>query len=221
MTGRAEQESPQIRFRFELARKATHMGALAIPAGYYVLGLSKVEALSILVPLTLLVIATDISRLRGWWLWRSVARPMFGSMVRHHELNGDFTGATYILLSTCFTIGLFSKPIAIAALSFIIVGDTCAALVGRKFGRHKFGRKSLEGSLACLVGTVIVALVAPNLALTVGLLGALTATLTEAFSVRIDDNISVPIVSGLIMTLSLKIFNTTLVLGGTPGSWGV
>jgi dolichol kinase len=101
---------------------------------------------------------------------------------------------------------MYDKAVAIAALAFIIVGDTAAALVGRKFGRHYFRHKTLEGSLGCLLATLLVALVAPGLPLWVALAGAVTATLTEAVSFRIDDNISVPVVSGLIMTLLLKLF---------------
>ena len=100
---------------------------------------------------------------------------------------------------------MFDKAVAVAALSFVIVGDTFAALIGRKFGRHRFGRKSLEGSLGCLAGTLLVALLAPGLSLTVGLTGAVVATVVEALSNKIDDNISVPIISGLAMTLLMKV----------------
>jgi dolichol kinase len=194
-------ETNQISFGGELGRKATHMCALVIPGGYYFLGLTKAEMLYIMVPVTLLMIVIDISRLREWRFWKHYLVKFFGRMVRHHEMQGDFTGATYILLSVCFTVALYSKPIAIAALSFIIVGDTFAALIGRKFGKHKFRSKSLEGSLGCLAGTIIVALLVPDLVLPVAVTGAFVATVTEALSFGIDDNVSVPIVSGLAMTL--------------------
>ncbi len=114
---------------------------------------------------------------------------------------GDFTGATYILLSVCLTVALYDKPIAIAAIAFIIVGDTLAALIGRRFGRHRFGNKSVEGSLACLAGTVIVAVIVPDLPIGIRLFGAVVATIVEALPLNIDDNITVPILSGLSMTL--------------------
>jgi dolichol kinase len=41
----------------------------------------------------------------------------------------------------------------------------------------------------------------PDLTLSVALTGAVVATLAEALSFGIDDNVSVPIVSGLVMTL--------------------
>jgi dolichol kinase len=195
----------EIPFSQELWRKATHIGALVIPGGYFVLGLSRSQMLLIMIPIALTMVLIDIARLRRWAFWSKVAAPIGGRMIRGHEEAGDFTGATYILVSVCLTVAMYTKPIAIAALMFIIVGDTLAALIGRRFGRHRFGRKSVEGSLACLAGTVLVAVFTPNLALAVALAGAVVAAITEALSTRIDDNISVPIVSGLVMTLLSKI----------------
>lgn len=185
------------------------MGALVIPAGYHLLGLTKAEMLYIMVPLALVMVWLDIARMRDWGIWRNLVGKIWGPMVRSHEQAGDFTGATYILLSVCCTVALFTKPIAIAALSFIIVGDTFAALIGRACGKHRFGRKSVEGSLGCLAGTSIVVFMAPEIVVWVGVLGAVVATVTEALSTSIDDNISVPLVSGLAMTLATVISTAT------------
>lgn len=193
---------PQISFSDEIARKTTHMFALIIPGGYYLLGLEKSTMLMIMVPIFLFTFAVDFSRLRDGTLWRFGFKRLFSSMIRAHEAAGNFTGATYILGTTVATVALFSKPVAVAALAFIIVGDTFAAIIGRRFGRHKFlGNKSLEGSLACLAGTIIVALVTPGLPLIPALAGAVVATVTEAVSRSIDDNVSVPLISGLTLTL--------------------
>jgi len=187
-------------YRQELYRKLTHMGALVIPGGYYYLGLTRGEALAIMIPVTVLMILIDIARLRQWRLW-AVLKPLISPIVRAHELKGDFTGAFYILLTATICIAVFPKPIAVLALAFIIVGDSAAALIGRKFGKHKFRNKSLEGSLAFFVSAVLVALIAPEMSFVVGLIGAAVATVTEAVSFKVDDNTSVPLVSGLIMYL--------------------
>jgi len=202
-----KEESPaQIPFVQEVLRKTTHMIALVIPGGYHFLGLEKNTMLAIMIPIALLMILIDISRLRGWWLWRGVFCAPFSRMIRAHEQQGDFTGATYILISVCATVALFDKPIAVAALAFIIVGDTLAALIGRRFGTWRFWRgKSLEGSVACFAGTALVAFLAPGLGLTPGLAGAVAAALVEALPLGIDDNISVPLLSGLTMTIIVHI----------------
>jgi len=197
----------EITFSQELLRKGTHMFALVIPGSYYFLNLTKVEMLLIMVPITMLMFLIDIARLRNWALWRKFVVHFGGGMIRPHEDNGNFTGATYILITICLAVALFDRNIAIAALAFIIVGDTFAALIGRKFGRLRFGRKSVEGSLGCLLGTLLVVLVVPDLHISVGIIGAVTATVTEALSVKIDDNVSVPLVSGLVMTLAERIIH--------------
>ncbi len=192
----------QITFGQEILRKTTHMFALVLPGGYYFLELNRAELLVYLIPSTILVIILDISRLRGWQLWFKVLKPVVGRMVRSHEAAGDFTGATYILITFCFVVAVFDKPVAIAALAFIIVGDTFAALVGRRWGKHRFfNGKSIEGSIACLIGTLIVAIFTPNLIVPVAVTGAVVAAFVEALPLGIDDNVSVPLLSGLVMTL--------------------
>jgi dolichol kinase len=162
--------------------------------------------LTIMIPIAVVMLIIDIARLRQWRFWTSFARKIIGPLIRHHEQAGDFTGASYILITVCLTVALFTKPIAIAGLSFIIVGDTFAAIIGRKFGRHRFYRsKTVEGSLACLAGCLITAMLLPDIALSVAVIGAVVATIVEAFPLNVDDNVSVPLVSGLVMTLSSKV----------------
>jgi len=158
--------------------------------------------LSILIPIATVMVIIDIARLRNWKLWRFFS-PMINSMAREHEIKGDFTGAAYILTTACLVIALFDRPIAMSALAFIIAGDVAAALIGRKFGKHKYHRnhKTYEGSIAFFIAAATVAFFIPDLSITVGLIGAFLATIIEAVSVHIDDNATVPLVSGLVMHL--------------------
>jgi len=200
----------EISFFNEVLRKATHIGALVIPGGYYLLKLNRIEMLYIMVPIAVFMVFIDISRLRNWKFWHSFAKKIIGRLIRPKEIDGDFTGASYILTTVCLTVALYDKPIAITALTFIIVGDTFAALIGRRYGRHKiFGDKSLEGSLSCLISTLLVAIFVailfPTMTLTIAISGAVVATFLEAYPFGIDDNVTVPILSGLFMTILGKI----------------
>ena len=196
--------SPQISFGQELLRKSTHLCALIIPGSYYFFDLSRAEMLAVMIPAALAMTIIDIARLRHWALWERLAGRVIGSMIRPHEKAGDFSGATYILATVCIVVAIFSKPIAVACLAFIMVGDTFAALVGRRWGRHRFGQKSWEGSSACLVSLLVVAGFTPDLPLSIGILGAIVATIVEALPWKIDDNVTVPLISGLVMTLALN-----------------
>lgn len=197
----------QISFGQELLRKGTHLGALVIPGTYLVFDLSRGQMLAIMIPVTLLMILIDISRLRRWRFWTQVGERVGGGMIRPHEKSGDFTGATYILLTVCATVAMFDKPIVIAVLAFIMVGDTFAALVGRRWGRHRIGNKSLEGSAACFISILTVVAIVPSLSWEIGLIGAFVATIVEALPWKIDDNVTVPLLSGIAMTLAGRILS--------------
>jgi dolichol kinase len=80
-----------------------------------------------------------------------------------------------------------------------------AAIIGKKFGHTKIlANKSLEGSLACFVACLVIGLFVAwlfpaHLTLQIIVIGALTATIVELFSLWIDDNLTIPLISGLVM----------------------
>ncbi|KPL03430.1 MAG: hypothetical protein AMJ73_07160 [candidate division Zixibacteria bacterium SM1_73] len=185
----------------EFKRKAIHLVALAIPIGYFLL--PKLLSLLILTPFVLGSIVIDIIRLKRLPLHGFLNR-LIGPMLREHE-NSDFTGSSYILTASLLSIILFDKSVAVAAISFIILGDIAAALIGRRYGKIKIKKKSLEGSFACLFMCVLVAVIVPGFPLWVGVVGAFVATVVEGITLPIDDNFSVPLISGLVMHILLRI----------------
>lgn len=185
----------------EYKRKGIHLLALSIPIGYYLL--PQKTALLVLLPITLASLIFDFVRileLPGYRLLNS----LFGPMLRTHE-EADLTGGSYILFAAALSIFLFSKPVAIAAISFIILGDISSALIGRKYGMVSFGDKTLEGSLGFFLAGLLVVVIIPDLSLLIGLAGAVVATLAEAIDFPVDDNLTVPLVSGVVMQLLTKI----------------
>jgi dolichol kinase len=78
-----------------------------------------------------------------------------------------------------------------------------AALVGRIFGKVKIvnSSKTLEGSLAFFISCFLVIIIMPSFPFWIGLVGALIATLVEALSIPVNDNFSVPLLSGLVMEI--------------------
>ena len=191
----------EILIENEYKRKGIHLLALSIPIGYFFV--SQRVALSILIPITLSSIIFDFVRILNLPGHR-ILDYLFGPMLRSHE-EIDLTGGSYILFASTLSIFLFAKPVALAAIGFIILGDIFSALVGRKYGKISFGDKTLEGSLGFFVACLLVTVTVPDLALWVGVIGGLVAALTEALDLPVDDNLAVPLVSGLIMELLLKI----------------
>lgn len=185
----------------EYKRKGIHLLALAVPIGYYFL--PQKTALLVLLPFALASLVFDFIRILEWPGYRPL-NFLFGPMLRTHE-EADLTGGSYILFAAALSIFLFEKQVAIAAITFIILGDISSALIGRRYGMISFGDKTLEGSLGFFLSCLLVVVIVPDLSLLIGLAGAAVATLVEAIDFRVDDNLTVPLVSGVVMQLLTKI----------------
>lgn len=128
----------------------------------------------------------------------------FGSFLRRHEFS-RLSGATYLLFGCFVTSLLYKKPIVIASCTFIIVGDTFAAVLGQNIKNPKlFKRKTVLGSVGFLASALIAAVILYNLPETLPLhhliIGAVAASVFEALPLPWDDNFSVPIITGFIMS---------------------
>jgi dolichol kinase len=196
-----------ISYSAELGRKAIHLSSLGIPLVAWFLPWDlAVAVLALMAAVSALV---DIERWRGSAAGRLIDE-WCGFMLRTHERHGGrrvprLTGATWMLISAVLTFAIFPREVAVAAFTMLIVCDTAAALVGRRFGRIRFGprRKSVEGSLAFFVSGVVVAALVPELPMLAGIAGALAATLAEALPYELDDNFSIPLTAGLVMMMLL------------------
>jgi dolichol kinase len=171
--------------------------------------ITRETALSILVPLFLLFGVSDLARVFipafGRWY-----EQWFGFLLRRHELADQghkrLNGATFVLLSAALCVWLFPKMIVITAFGILIVSDTAAALIGRKFGKHRLIQgKSFEGSSAFFISALIVVAIAPKVQYlpseyVIGTVAALVGTVVEAVSGElIDDNLSIPLSISLVM----------------------
>ncbi|MDF1546138.1 MAG: hypothetical protein P1R58_13685, partial [bacterium] len=100
----AAQTDVEISFASEVIRKATHMGSLIIPGSYYWFNLTRWEMLSFVIPAALFFLIVDTARLRRWPIWTVSAQKLFAPIIRKHELDGGFTGASYILSTFCLCV---------------------------------------------------------------------------------------------------------------------
>ncbi len=186
----------------EYYRKIIHVFNLAIPFTYLFFFESRFQILCILVPLT--VFAIVIEYLRGHSvIIKKIFDNFLISMLRLHEMDGKYTGATWLFIGSTLTVAIFPKEIAVISLIYMCIGDTVAGLVGRKFGKMKFYDKTIEGSLAGLVVCLLSGyLVQLSLPLVVVFSGAFAAMFIELLPISIDDNLSVPLFAGTIMAIA-------------------
>ena len=181
----------------EVTRKVVHLATLVIPVGYALT--SEKTVLTFLVPFFICLLSVDLLRHFHAGLASLFQKYFFGRVLREEE-KPTFMGSTYFLFSTILTILLFPKSIAIASLLILILADTSAALIGKGVGRVSIYGKTLEGSLAFLLTSLLIVWIYPNLNRFSGSLGSLGATVIEILPIKINDNLTIPLVAGAIMS---------------------
>ncbi|MGA7305476.1 MAG: phosphatidate cytidylyltransferase [Rhodothermales bacterium] len=199
-----DESGTRLPYRGEIWRKALHLLSLSIPIGLLLFG--RQTALVILVPLAAAFVVSEILRSRFAGV-RNFISKVFGFMMRPEEnpsapSSVHFNGATWVLLSACVVIALFEPRIAAAALIIGLIGDAAAALIGRRFGRHRIGKrgKSIEGSLAFAVAALLAVYPVPGIALPSAAAAVVVAAIVEGIGGPVNDNLSVPLAAGIVLT---------------------
>lgn len=131
--------------------------------------------------------------------------PFFSSIFRICNREDDERGFIYFFVGIILTIIIFqfNMHVANAAILILLFGDSASTIIGRRWGKHKIPycpSKTMEGSLAFFVVGLILALT--QLPLLPSLFGAFFGALAEVYS-PVDDNIPIPLVSGLVMSLAI------------------
>lgn len=213
-----------IRYKDEVIRKLIHLCSLSIPIVYYFI--SRSDAIVILGFMTGVALILDIGR----YYSKSFAKvfySVFGFLLRKHELDHskrNLNGATYVLISALLCVLIFPKVFFITAFSVLIISDSIAALIGRKFGKNKFLFKSLEGTFAFFVSASIVVLFTPKIEANlteylIGIFAVAVGAIIENVSFGLaDDNLSIPLSIGFTMWLGYYLFlpELNLVLQNVP-----
>jgi dolichol kinase len=194
----------RMSFRHEVLRKAIHLCTLVFPLVYLLS--SRWCALALAVPVTLAFIAVDLLRQRQPRI-RSLYDRYLSPLMRAHE-QSQLCGASHVMIAVTLCILLYQREVAVAAMLFLTVSDALASLVGRALARPGQSGKSIAGSAAFLASASLLAIMCLPGRPLAALAGAVAATVAEAVPVRVgrvhvDDNLTVPIVSGAVMTAAL------------------
>jgi dolichol kinase len=183
--------------RPSLTRKLIHLAIAIVPAAGWLLS----YWLSLVLAIALLLASLAVETARRLWprvnqlLWRflpSIFRPWEGQQV---------LGSTWLTVGMTATLLLYGRDVGGTAVLFLVWGDPLAELVGRRWGQADEG-KTLAGSLGCLAACALAGFVGIGLGglnAWVVLAGAVVATLVERWSFPPDDNMWMPVLSGLAM----------------------
>jgi dolichol kinase len=191
----------------EIRRKAMHTWPIIIPIAYRFV--TKDTALTIMLPICAFYVFCDIFRHFHDGFRQLFDRVITVNFLREHEKNG-LIGSSYFIFGALLAIILFPKPVTIVSLYILIVSDAMAAIVGCGWGRTRIFAKSLEGSIAFFISGIVIVLLAlqdkplwgqsaMQAHLLWGVLAVVGATLVELFPTGLDDNLTIPLVAGVIM----------------------
>lgn len=213
-----------IDYKSELLRKGIHLLSLSMAIIYYFI--PRELALQILIPLTIFSLIVDLSRY-FFPAYSKIFYKLFGFMLREHEINSKkltLSGATYVFLGVTLVVIIFPKVFVVPAIAILIIGDIFAALIGRKYGKHKFLAKSFEGTFAFFITGSIVILLSPKIegvlveyliGFTAAGVGAIMENVSYGWA---DDNLTVPLSVCITMAILYSIFlpNLELILPNVP-----
>ena len=203
----------EITYREEIKRKLVHLSSLWMVAVTLLLAPWPWFGVLLFFLLLVLTLISEHDYANGGrYLGRLYGR-LFGKMLRNEVKPGQWivSGGAPVLAAALLVNVLFPPWIAAAALAVMLTGDAAAALIGRKFGRHKIvNGKSLEGSLSFLIAGYIAAVVVllitrrPACDYLTGIAAVLLADFAELFQkqLKIDDNFTIPVAAGAVFMLA-------------------
>jgi dolichol kinase len=197
-----------LRSDLHLARKAWHLFMGCVMAMIYMGGMSRTTAVVCLGSILGFDLLMETLRLKSPALNEKVVK-LWGPLMRSCELH-KFSGVPYYLAAAILAIGILPKPIAVLSILYLACGDPLASLFGVLYGdrgpRFQNGKSWIgtsAGILTCMLvtyaflkGSGMVPGLSEASMLILTLLGGVAGGSAELLPLEIDDNFSIPMVSG-------------------------
>ena len=136
-----------IPYRQEVLRKAVHLSSIWMPVAlFYLPKLFNVILFGVCAVLNVLI---EIAVFRQVPYVTPLYKALFGKMARESEPGKfRFSGAPPMYASACLTALLFSPRVASCAFAILILSDTAAALIGRRWVGRMRVKASPRGGIA-------------------------------------------------------------------------
>ena len=191
-----DSNGPRV-WQHEAVRKAIHLAMVVLPVWVW-WAPSFWRSRGLLLAF-IAVLTADLLR-RVWKPWAQWIQHRALAYSRPQE-STFWVGVHAMFLAAWLLSWSVPRDIAVGSLCYGVFGDAAAAVVGwRRPTELSHSGKSYRGSLACFVTCLGVGwLLFPGNREMI-LLGAGTATFLERFSGPIDDNLSIPLGSALVLS---------------------
>jgi diacylglycerol kinase (CTP) len=214
----ADQSRLHLRRDLHLTRKLWHMSMGVVILAIFMSGISKQLSMMLLGGFFVFFLAIETARLRNPLLNQLTVRLM-GPLMRSHEVH-RLSGTPYYLAAALVSVAIFPTPITVLSLLYLALGDPVASLFGILYGDKSIrfsNGKSLVGTAAGVGVCALVTLVYLSgmrmdlgTVLLMTVVGGLAGGTAEMLPFEIDDNFTIPIVSGFVLWLSFIIFSIPL-----------
>ena len=191
----------------ELKRKIFHSMSAVFPLLY--LFVPKLTMVVILMITTGIALSLDISRHYNTVI-QDIINKFFAEIMRQEEKNGNFklSGVSYMFLGLFISCVLFSKGLAIASFLILIISDSLAALIGKRFGIPLKNGKSFEGSAAFCISAILIGIFTYTLVpyksgFLVIIIASIATSLVEYHTnkIKINDNLTIPLCYGIVVSV--------------------
>jgi dolichol kinase len=183
--------------RLSLLRKAIHVATAVVP----VAGWLASYPWALVLAGGAVVASLLLEAARRWWPWvNRLLWRLIPSVFRRWE-ERRVLGSTWLALGMLAALALWGRDAGGTAVLYLAWGDPAAEFAGRRWGPPG-QKKTLPGSLACLGACLL----AGGVGVWLGglrpwavLAGAVAATAIERWSPPPDDNLWIPVLSGLVI----------------------
>jgi dolichol kinase len=199
-----------LRSDLHLARKVWHMGMGLFIAFLYMAGVPRITAVVLLSCFLGLDLILETARLHIPALNEKIMRHC-GVLMRSSEAT-RMSGTPYYIASAILAIGIFPKMIAVLAIVYLACGDPIASVFGILYGdkgpRFANGKSWIgtgAGMVTCFLTSLIflrVFGVESSLILPLSLIGGVAGGMAELLPIEVDDNFSIPVVSGFVLWMA-------------------
>ncbi len=189
----------------ELIRKTLHLSSLWMIVAIYFLDQNM--AIILFSAMLILLFIVEYIRMTNDYMGKIILK-YCGNIIRAHERADKFnimalSGSFYFVLAILLSVIFLPKNIAMISIAVMIFSDTMAALVGKQIGKIKIIGKTLEGSIAFFITTLLILYFAISINIYQILLISFLVTLVELISnkIKIDDNLSITASTGSLLLI--------------------